>query len=247
MSMLCGTFDAYGITARLAPALITLLPAIVTVAVWTPVLYDFAVDIVATGVTCAFTVPMAHWARYLGRNAERQLFQKWGGKPTSLWLLRSDSNIHELTKARYRRYLEENVDGWKAPSQSEEEADRQGAISTYDSAVQRLKEGSRDRRDRPHFDLVFKENVSYGFRRNTYGLRWIGRFIAVLCVAVNGGSLYFSACVRGDPVSILGSGSLLFSLVMTIFWLGVNQRWVRDAANGYARALLAVCDSGPLG
>lgn len=247
MSMLSGTFDAYGRAARLTPALITLLPAIVAVAVWTPVLYDFAVDIVVTGVACSLTVPMMHMARYLGRNAERQLFEKWGGKPTSLWLLRSDSNIDELTKARYRRYLEENVGGWKAPSRPEEAADQQAAISTYDSAVQRLKEGTRDRRDRPHFDLVFKENVSYGFRRNTYGLRWIGRLVAVLCVAVNGGSLYFSACVKGDPVSILGAGSLLFSLVMTIFWLWVNQRWVRDAANGYARALLAVCDSGPLG
>ena len=247
MSMLSGTFDAYGRTARLTPALMTLLPAIVTAAVWTPVLYDFAVDIVATGVACGLTVPLAHWARYLGRNAERQLFQKWGGKPTSLWLLRSDSNIDELTKARYRRYLEGNVDGWKAPSQAEEETDRQGAMSTYDSAVRRLKEGSRDRRDRPHFDLVFKENVSYGFRRNTYGLRWIGRLIAMICLAVGGGSLYFSACVKGDPVSKLDVGSLLFLLGMAVAWLWVNQRWVRDAANGYARALLAVCDSGPLG
>ena len=244
MSMLSGTFDAYGRTARLTPALMTLLPVIVTVAVWTPVLYDFVVDIVATGVTCGFTVPLAHWVRYFGRRAERRLYGQWGGKPTSVWLLRSDHNLDEPTKARYRKFLEDHIEGWEAPSQADEESDRNRAMSTYDSAVRWLRERTRDRRQ---FDLVFKENVSYGFRRNVYSLRWAGGPVALLCVVANSGGLYCFASTEADPNLILGMGSLVFSAAIAVVWLfAVKQPWVHDAADSYARALLAACDSGRL-
>lgn len=187
-------------------------------------------------------------ARSLGQSADRGLFDEWGGKPTSRWLLRSDGKLDELTKTRYRRYLEEHIDGWEAPSQADEETDREGAMDRYDSAIRRLREATRDRRDRPHFSLVFTENVSYGFLRNLYGLKWLGALIASLCVLFCAGGLILAASVDGDPDSILpGAGSLLFAMGMTIVWLAfVNQRRVRDAADCYARALLAVCDSGPL-
>ncbi len=117
-------------------------------------------------------------------------------------------------------------------------------MSTYDSAVRRLRERTRDRRQ---FDLVFKENVSYGFHRNVYGLRWAGRPLALLCVVANSSGLYYSASTEADPILILGIGSLVFSAANAVVWLfAVKQRWVHEAADGYARALLAECDSGCL-
>lgn len=241
---LIGMLDSYSRTARLAPALVTLFPVLSTVAVWSPALYDFAIGVRALGAACGITLLLAHIARYLGRKAQPKLFDKWGGIPTSRWMLRSDSNLDEMTKDRYRRYLEEHVDGWEAPSQADEEAHREGAMATYDSAVRWLRDRTRDRQQ---FALVFAENVSYGFRRNLYGLRWIGRLVASLCVVVNGGSLHYWVRATGNPISILGITSLSFSLIMTAVWFGsVRQRWVRDAADGYARALLAACDSGRL-
>ncbi len=245
---LLGMFDSYSIAARLLPALIALVPVIVTTAVWTPALYALAYGILVPSIECALAVLLMHIARSLGQSAERRLFVEWGGKPTSRWLLHSDDNLDEMTKARYRMYLEKHVDGWKAPSQADEETDRTGTMSTYDSAIRRLREATRDRRDRPHFNLVFTENVSYGFLRNLYGLRWVGGLIASLCAVFSAGGLFWTVSVNGDPDSILlGAGSLLFALVMMIVWLAfVNQRRVRRAADSYARALLAVCDSVPL-
>lgn len=235
--------DRYSRWARLAPALVALFPAVSTVAVWSPALYDFAIGISAMGTACGITFLLAHIARYLGRKTEPKLYCQWGGKPTSQWLLRSDRNLDEQTKARYRKLLEERVDGWEAPSQADEETGREGAMATYDSAVRWLRDRTRDRQQ---FDLVFAENVSYGFRRNLYGLRWIGRLVALLCVLVNGG-LCHRASVTGDAISVLGLASLSFSVIMTVVWFAaVRQRWVRDAADGYARALLAACDSGRL-
>lgn len=241
---LLGMFDSYSIAARLLPALIALIPVIVTTAVWTPALYDLAYGVLVPGIECALAGLLMHIARFLGRKAEPKLFDKWGGIPTSRWMLRSDSSLDEMTKDRYRRYLEEHIDGWEAPSQADEEADRKGVMATYDSAVRWLRDRTRDRRQ---FNLVFTENVSYGFRRNLYGLRWIGRLVASLCVVVNSGSLYHWAGVTGGPNSILGIATLCFVLIMTAVWFAsVNQQWVRDAADGYARTLLAACDSGRL-
>lgn len=245
---LLGMFDSYSLAARFLPALIALIPVIVTTAVWTPALYDLAYGILVPSIECALAVLLMHIARSLGQSAERRLFVEWGGKPTSRWLLHSDDNLDELTKARYRRYLEKHVDGWKAPSQTDEETDRTGAMSRYESAIRRLREATRDRRDRPHFDLVFTENVSYGFLRNLYGLRWVGALIAALCAVVSAVGLFWTVSANGDPDSIpLGAGSLLFAVVMMIVWLAfVHPGRVQRAADSYARALLAVCDSGPL-
>ena len=241
---LLGMFDSYSIAARLMPALVAFFPVIVTTAVWTPALYDFASGILASSIACGLALLLAQIVRSLGQSAERRLFDKWGGKPTSRWLLHSDGTLDELTKARYRRYLEEHIDGWEAPSRAAEETDREGAMSTYDSAIRWLRKATRDRR---RFNLVFAENVSYGFLRNCYGLRWIGRLVALLCVVVNCVCLYCFASAAADPLSILGVGSLLFSGAMTIVWLAfVNQRKVRGAADSYARALLEVCDTDPL-
>ena len=241
---LCDIFDTYGRRARLLPALLTLFPVLSTVALWSPVLYDFIIVISALGTACGVSLLLAHIARYLGRKAEPKLYCQWGGKPTSQWLLRSDGNLDEQTKARYRRRLEEHVEGWQAPSQADEESDRKGAMATYDSAVRWLRDRTRDRR---RFHLVFAENVSYGFRRNLFGLRWGGRLVALLCVAVNCGSLYHWTGVTGGSISVLGIASLGFSVGMTAVWFAVvKQQWVRDAADGYARALLEACDSDGL-
>ena len=224
------------------PALMTLIPVIVTTAAWTPALYALAYGILVPSIECALAFLLMQIARSLGQSAERRLFDKWGGKPTSRWLLRSDGRLDELTKARYRRYLEEHIDGWEAPSQAAEETDREGAMSTYDSAIRWLRKATRDRRQ---FNLVFAENVAYGFLRNCYGLRWIGSLVALLCVGINCVGLYFLASAADQPWDE-GVGSLLFSVAMTIVWLTfVNQRKVRGAADGYARALLEVCDPSP--
>ena len=243
-----GMFDSYSIAARLLPALIALFPVIVTTAVWMPALYALAYGILVPSIECALAFLLMHIARSLGQSAELRLFDKWGGKPTSRWLLRSDGTLDELTKVRYRRYLEEHVDGWKAPSQVAEETDRKGAMSAYDSAIRWLREATRDRRGRPHFNMVFTENVSYGFLRNLYGLRWVGALIASLCVAFSTGCLFSTISVKNDLDSIsVGAGSLVVLVVMTAAWLAfVKQHRVRRAADSYARALLAVCDSDPL-
>ena len=85
-----------------------------------------------------------------------------------------DRNIDRLTKVRYHAFLSDRIDGWSAPSQVDEAQDPVTAELVYDSAVRWLREMTRDRK---RYGLVFKENVSYGFRRNLYGLILLGSLL----------------------------------------------------------------------
>ncbi len=234
-------FDGYSRQARLQPELLALFPLFVTVAVWVPALYDFAAGLIGLATACGAVVYLAHLARALGRKAESRLYDAWGGKPTTLWMMHGDRTLDPQTKARYHAFLSDHITGWSAPSPDDEANNPRAAEATYDSAVRWLRERTRDRK---RYGLVFKENVSYGFRRNLYGLKPIGLTLAVLCVAGNLGALYQAVLVAGGPIPPLGIASLALTLVAVAGWLWVvRQSWVRDGADGYARALHAACDA----
>lgn len=239
---LADTIDTYWSRAQLKPAQFTLLPVLVTVGgQWAPAAPESTVGILGLTILLVLPFLMAPFVRLVGRSVEARLCSEWGGMPTSRWMLRSANQLDRQTKARFRAYLERHIDGWEAPSQADEETDREGALARYDSAVRWLRDRTRDRR---RFSLVFRARVSYRLRRNAYGLRWVGIISALACVAVNVDSIFDVTTIRGNPVSIIEVLALLISVAAIGFWLGVvSKRWVRDAADAEARALLATCDS----
>ena len=231
-------FDTYSLRARLQPALLTLFPLFVPISVWVPALYQTAAGLVGLATACGVTVLLAHVARERGRRAEKQLFTKWGGKPTTIWLRHSDSNLDDHTTRRYHAYLATKVSNWQPPTPEEERADPAATDKRYDTAVKWLLENTRDR------SLVFKENVSYGYRRNLYGLRPLGLILAVLSAGANGAALYRTFDGSLESLSPTGVAALMVSIVATLAWLFVvNKAWVRDAADVYARALTSCCET----
>lgn len=233
--------DAYGRQARLTPALLTLFPIFVTVAAWMPALYKLATGLVGLAVACGVTTVFAHIARYLGRSVQNTLIEEWGGLPTTFWLCWSDENLESQTKRRYFNFLESNIPNWNAPTPKDEKANIDEAKKAYGSAVRWLLEYTRDTKT---FSLIFKENISYGFRRNSLGLR---PFAIALAFFASGFGIFR---LYGAPASDLLSeypsqtSAIAVSILLLVWWLfGVTRSWVKDAANAYARALLAVCDN----
>lgn len=199
-----------------------------------------ATALVGLVVACGSVAYLAHLSRALGRKVEPCLYAKWGGKPTTLWLSHSDPSLDAQTKARYHAFLENHINGWIAPTSEEEARDIQAAEIAYDSAVRWLRENTRDRE---RYDLIFKENVSYGFRRNLYGLKSVGLSLGLLCVAGNGSALYYTSCATSTAIEPEGLASLVLNLAVVACWVAlVRESWVKDGAEGYARALLAACD-----
>lgn len=240
--MLSNLFDEYSINARVRPALLALLPAIVFVYVMFPQLYALVAGLISALVICGFVTALAHYTRSRGRGIEVRLISSWGGKPTTILLRHRDSSIDPITKRRYRAFLEKCVDGWKSPSEEEEKADANSADHAYDSAVKWLLEHTRDQKK---YQMIFKENISYGFRRNCLGIRWIAVVVALCPIATLASVLEFGSesLVAFDLQNLVLTS--LFSFGLLCWWLFlVGDEWVRDAANSYASRLLAACEGG---
>ena len=233
-------FDSYSRQARLQPALFVLFPLFITTAVWARPLYDAALALVGLAVACGAVVYLAHLSRSLGRNAENRLYEEWGGKPTTIWLSHQDTNLDPMTTARYHSFLSQYVPGWRAPDADEERKDFGKVSSLYDSAVRWLRENTREK---SRFKLIFQENVSYGFRRNLYGLKKMGLFVSISCLLANVVTIYSNYMDDTTGSDVVGWASLAVCALVLLSWICVIKKsWVRDAANGYARALLASCD-----
>jgi hypothetical protein len=98
-----------------------------------------------------------------------------------------------------------------------------------------LRENTRDTKN---FRILFNENVTYGFRRNLFALRYAALFDALVIVAIA------IAFWRG----IASEAKLMFIAAFAIVHVGyvlfaATEQSVREAAHQYARQLLLCCET----
>ena len=242
MAQIGELFDAYGRKARLLPALITLLPALLTmILLFTPNHASIAGGVTSLLIACGATYGLSHVSRYLGRITERALIKKWSGLPTTCRLRHRDVAIDSNTKQRYHKFLGAHLPGLRMPSAAKEQSDPDSADEIYRSAAKWLTDRTRDHKK---FNLIFEENISYGFRRNSLGLKPVAMAILILSfvAAMGYGYATHRLDIENWPLSIWASIAL--DLVATAYWiLVVAEPWVRDAGDAYAHALLGACDT----
>ena len=231
-------FDEYALKARLYPALIALLPLFITFFFLFPILTDRIHKALPILIGCGVLYLFTHIVRFMGRSKERYLFSKWGGMPSNIMLRHNDNTLDINTKTRYRDKLTK-LTNVGLPSKLEEEIDLSVADDAYGSAGTWLRENTRDK---SKYTLLFKENVSYGFRRNTYGIKYLGVAISLvsigICIAIG--------IFKYENTNILISvaSAALFAFIFLLFWiLLANEKWVRDAAYSYANQLLSSLDN----
>ncbi|AUN31005.1 MULTISPECIES: hypothetical protein [Niveispirillum] len=252
-------FDSYGRQARLFPGLLTIFPPLLAGLAWFPsfLLSNVAATLLTLAMACGLLYALGSYARTKGKRIESKLVKSWGGWPTTL-LLRHDSELDEHTRLRYLKYLAREVPGnLTFPTVQEEQTSPAGANATYDSAVRWLKESARGK----EFAMVHLENAQYGFRRNLRGLKPFALTLCVLTLIIMTlailtkvpGLVEFvrtsNLAALAKVVSDLGP-AILSAFVINVFavlvWVFVvTNRWVREAGNQYAYALLAVCDMKP--
>jgi len=159
-------------------------------------------------------------------------------------LRHSDTRLGKVTKERYRRFLEDVVPGIKLASEEEERAYSEQADDGYESATDWLIAQTRDRQ---RFDLLFWENMNYGFRRNIWALKPCA-FAVDGIVAIVVAALVFNFWI-GDTAGTIQAISLEIWVCISVvtlhtlafaFW--VTKDWIRVAAEAYAQNLLAACD-----
>lgn len=249
MSELAKLFDPYDREAHLFPAILMLSPVLLFVVVAYPSTFlgDLTNNTVVVVALLALAYVLSGWARAAGKSIEGRLFDSWDGPPTTTMLRHRDTSLDEVTKARYHQNLTQICLGICWPSASEEAADPIAADATYASAVSAL----RARRRGDNYALLLKENASYGFRRNMYGLRFTAIGIALFVATLALGSVI--AQIRSSQSSTnvfttiadnprFGLMALAAVTIAISWYCFVRPSWVRQAACDYSRALFNSLD-----
>ncbi|TJZ77706.1 hypothetical protein [Paracoccus hibiscisoli] len=227
-------FDAYVVRARLFPAVIAVAPALTLLLLagsWTD---PGLPEIISSLGIAVLLFAGADLARRAGLRKERKLFAATGGRPYNTELTRADDSVFdEVSKAEYRAFLAAKVNR-QVPSEAEETADPIAAMAFYNACFRWLRENTRDRE---RFHVLLGENITYGFRRNMWGLKWFG-------IAINLGTVAAAyAIYRYEPQFMsVSNGKLVaqgsIAAIHAIYLLvGVSKNAVLDASKTYARQL----------
>jgi hypothetical protein len=242
--------DPYARQARLYPALLALLPTALVFLARVP--NDLAIwqYLGSVAFACGLLFGLADWARSCGKRIEPRLLKLWGGWPTTIWLRHRDNHLSQDVKRRYHEFFSRQAALGAMPTVEDEKRDPARADQKYDSVVFWLREQCRG----PNFPLVEKENATYGFRRNLFGLKTTAISMLTLTLAIP--AIVGVAMSRGSAISPLQAAlssytsapsalaaTLAFTAAALAVWIvAVNAGWVRAAGDQYASALLAGCD-----
>lgn len=229
--------DEYDRNARLKPALLTILPVSLLIS-GQGVGYSAALGVLlGTLSAIGFTWVLIQFSRDWGKQKQPLLFTQWGGKPTVALLRHRNETLNPHTRARYHELIGRLI-GRAFPTVAEEQDDSLSADAIYDSGGDYLREMTRDKKK---FPLVFKELVSYGFKRNLWGMKPFAVVLACICIAVQL-SILAREIVIQHPVTPTPLLMTLANVLLLFSWLFiVNPSWVRIPADAYAERLLATC------
>jgi hypothetical protein len=234
-------FDKYTLFARLFPAIIAAAPAIALA--WVLVSgksLSVTHAIAGTALTVLLMV-FADVARRRGKRVEPKLIDRMGGLPSINMLRHQDPTIDVPTKARMHKILSAKL-AEQAPNAVQEQADPASADSYYARAGTWLRENTRDKKK---FDILFNENITYGYRRNLFALKWpalaLNAAIVIGCTVAYWSALPEKYALDLVPVFVI---AVLHAAYLAIF---SSEDAVSEASRTYARQLLLSTESPHLG
>jgi hypothetical protein len=126
------------------------------------------------------------------------------------------------------------------PNEVDEARDPTRADRQYEEAVTVLRERTRDT---SRFRLVFAENMEYGFRRNSLGLRPFALAIAAISLALSAALLIRADGVVVSRLATWGAAGGISVVLLIYWWRVVTPGWVRVSAELYADRLLEAVDT----
>lgn len=242
--------DPYERPARLYPALLAILPLLVLIMLLYGPKATALTGAVTVAVSCGGLYLTTNLCRELGKRLEKQLYRSWGGKPSTQLLRHRDRTIEGVTKRRYHAFLAGKINV-PFPDKDQEASDPAAADDIYQSGVRWLLNHTRPE-DGKKFDLLFKENVAYGFRRNALGVKPFGLILAIVSLSwvLFAEKILLSPDHRFIDTAAFSQmpetaiASLVVSAMMVVVWvLFFTKASARTAAFTYAETLLRACDT----
>ena len=229
--------DKYNIQARIYPVIIGFFPIIALGLCYTFEFKSTLHFLSSIEITGVLVFLFSQLGRDMGKKKEKDLWRKWNGCPSVQLLRLRDNSIDVITKNRYHQKLNGICPVPKVPTFNMEKTHPEKADDVYVAWTRHLISQTRDPRK---FSLLFKENISYGFRRNLWGIKNFSIILILACLV--GNYLFWMFRWRTYspsmyPVSFLYSTVLL--LFILLFWLLIiRSHWIRPVAFSYAERLL---------
>ncbi len=234
--------NRYNLTARVFPMLLFYLP-VLSLAILFSVEIEKKIHVLTSfGLIAALSYFNAQLGRKGGKEREANLWVSWGGPPTTQLLRWADQRLDVNTKKRYHFKLQALCPVQPFPTAAVEAGDRDGADAAYAGWIRFLISQTRDTKK---FDLLFSENINYGFWRNLWGLKRAALMIILLLAA--GVYLYFSFINQGlnplnfDRLFFIAEGILVFIALLWAFIVTENS--IKIPAFAYAERLLEATNS----
>lgn len=243
MKDLFSYFDEYTLKARFLPACITGLPLLALIASY----FDwnkFLISNVIVGVLVGFLLVflLSNFARYMGKKVEKKSLADWKILPTTELMRHSDNSLNKVKKDKVHELLTQKSP-FTMPSPQEETADPNMADNVYSETMTWLRGKTRDEK------LLLNENITYGFMRNSLGLKWIAISICLISLLLlvvlfflnYEGSLkdFHQLIIFIKKIKMALWLTLLTSLLMPLYWsLIINKSNLRRSAINYAKTLI---------
>lgn len=233
--------DRYEWQARLFPVLIVIAPIVLSILIWFPETRTKYNSVISLLGTFGLMHLIARISRNLGKSKENSLYKLWGGAPTTQILRHKDETLDSITKKRYHKFLENNINGLKLPTVEDEEKNPNEADKAYQSAVKWLREKTRDKKK---YYLIFQENIHYGFSRNLWAFKTYAIIINIINIIMNFVGIYLTYKFDIINVKLEIWVSIIVAILFLLIWITfINKKSVRLSAYAYARVLISVCEN----
>lgn len=228
MEFLKKNFDDFNIYARIIPALIIGLPTYAYIVI-TGIIDFNIIELVRNSMISVLLISIYYRViRNLGKRCEKKMYEKLGGKPTTIVLRYSDNNFDEVTKTRYHKKLNGKIDGLKLPIKKEKETMESDIL--YESAINWLRNYANSNRGKEV--RVYQELKDYNFWRNLYGGKWILIISCIIFIIIE----LLKKNYENNIIIIMMIGIAIFS---TVF---ITKKTIEEKAFDYAKTLLEVCE-----
>ncbi|WP_145993578.1 hypothetical protein [Tenacibaculum dicentrarchi] len=219
--------------------ILSLLPIIIIGTLFSIQFQSYYQSLGSLGLTTILFFLFSQVGRDRGKKIEIDLWSEWGGAPTTQIFRFSDNTINSITKRKYHQTMCELIPNEITPSASEEENSTGLFDEVYQSWTKFLISKTRDTKKH---DLLFNENINYGFRRNTLGLK---PFSIVVIIILSIG-IWTNNYISNETINYMDSSTLISQIILLVFllfWIFiVNKSWVKIPAFGYAERLLETVD-----
>lgn len=221
----------YELRARVAPAIIVMLPLVITFISFLSLLQEpptWLAQIIFSGVISLVLVYLlSFFVRHNGRKVENEIWESWDGPPSTRFMRWRDKMFGKELKQKLHKTVKVSC-GIDLLSPEEEFQDPVAADNMISQAFAIVK--AIVLHEEPQ-GLWLYQNAEYGFHRNLYGSRSAWFFLSVLCAGI---CMYVWTIWRNDALligSLLNAISVLASLIFGWYYIPKFMFW---AANRYA-------------